>query len=139
VPKQEGKLLMPDDSPAPPQARPNEPATVDFSQAEYKRFYANHVATTMSLFEVRAIFTSVQGLDPTTDKLVADETMHVRMAPELAFSLVQQLQKALREYVTLFGALRPTRVFPPVEPTPSASAPSPEGSPQTPDSPESPA
>ena len=95
------------------QTNPHHPAELDFSQAEYKRFYANHVAATMSLFEIRAIFSSVQGLDPTTEKLVVDETLHIRMAPELALALIQTLQTTLRDYVKMFGGLRPTKQFPP--------------------------
>jgi len=114
----EGKILMPDESPNPEQENrfadlARQPAELDFSQAEYKRFYANHVATAASLFEIKAIFSSVQGLDPASEKLVVDESMHVRMAPELALALLQQLQKAVSDYVRMFGALRPTKPFPP--------------------------
>jgi hypothetical protein len=99
---------MPDESANPEQpVRPDQIAKADFSQAEYKRFYANHVATTMSLFEVRLILNSVQGIDPQTEKLVVDETLNVRMAPELAFALLRSLQQTLKQYITTFGPLRP--------------------------------
>ena len=99
---------MPDESANPEQpARPDQIAQADFSQSEYKRFYANHVTTAMSLFEVRVILNSVQGLDPQTEKLVVDETLNVRMAPELAFALLRSLQQTLRQYITAFGPLRP--------------------------------
>jgi hypothetical protein len=132
----EGKILMPAETTSTgDQVNPQQPATLDFSQAEYKRFYANHVAASMSLFEVRAIFSSVQGLDPTTDKLIVDETMHIRMAPELAMALLQTLQTTLRDYMKLFGPMRPTRPFPPQatgtpEAPKTAPAPDPDNPPQ---------
>jgi|HubBroStandDraft_1064217.scaffolds.fasta_scaffold641718_2 hypothetical protein len=104
----EGKILVPDESANPEQPiRPDQIAQADFSQSEYKRFYANHVTTTMSLFEVRLILNSVQGIDPKTEKLVVDETLNVRMAPELAFALMRSLQQTLRQYITTFGPMRP--------------------------------
>ena len=122
----EEKILMPIESSSSPDdvsstlAQQQQPAPLDFSQADYKRFYANHVAATMSLFEIRAIFSSVQGLDSTTDKLLVDETLHIRMAPELALALIQTLQRTVRDYVKMFGHLRPTRPFPPQAATPEA-------------------
>jgi hypothetical protein len=111
----QGKVLMPDHSPGFEEANRlmHQPAELDFSQADYKRFYTNHVTSTMSLFEIRAIFSSVQGIDPETEKLVVDETLHVRMSPELALALLQTLRKTLHDYVAMFGSLRPTKTLPP--------------------------
>lgn len=120
----QGKILMPDQI-------GNQPVELDFSQAEYKRFYANHVTSTMSLFEVRAIFSSVQGIDPQAGKLVVDETLHVRMAPELALALVQTLQTTLRDYVKMFGGLRPTRQFPPATAGTATTSETPKSEPAT--------
>lgn len=133
----QGTILTPDQSPSSEQVDKlaNLAAELDFSQAEYKRFYANHVTATLSLFEIRVMFSSVQGIDPKSEKLVVDETLHVRMAPELALALVVALQKNLRDYVKLFGDLRPTKMSPPKSAT-SPSAPAPEDSNQPPASPE---
>ena len=80
----------------------------------------------MSLFEIRAIFSSVQGIDPETAKLVVDETLHVRMSPELALALLQTLRKTLHDYVAMFGSLRPTKTFPPETPEPFKTDPTPQ-------------
>lgn len=109
---EQGKILVPQQGPTPePDKDAHQPAELDFSQAEYKRFYANHVMATMSLFEIRVVFNSVQGIDPQSNKLVVDETMSVRMAPELAAALLATLQRNLNDYVRLFGNLRPTKTL----------------------------
>ena len=97
-------------STAPPQSEVSgkEPQSypIDFGQADYRRFYANHVQSSMSLFELRLILSNIQGFDQERGKLVADEALHVIMSPELAWGLLGVLRNALHDYVKAYGPIR---------------------------------
>lgn len=78
-------------------------SNIDYSRTQQARFYANHVAAQVNLFDVRLLLSSVhiEG-----GKLIADETITLMMSPELAVVLQSMLTKSIQNYTDAFGAPR---------------------------------
>jgi hypothetical protein len=81
-------------------------ADVDFSRSQQNlRFYANHVATSSTLFDIRVLFSDV---DPSPDgtKLIAVGTLTILMSPEIAEVLHKSLGNLLENYKADYGKSR---------------------------------
>jgi hypothetical protein len=76
---------------------------IDYTKSQHGRFYANHVATNATLFEVRLVLSDV---DVTGDGLSAVSTMTVMMSPELAQVALLSLTNTLETYTKSFGGTR---------------------------------
>jgi hypothetical protein len=70
------------------------------------RFYANHAAINISLFEIRLIMGFVSGINAENGHLVALEQFLVSMSPELAKAVHSLLGKALENYTHDYGPIR---------------------------------
>jgi hypothetical protein len=76
---------------------------VDFSKSQGIRFYANHVATAITLFEIRLVLSDV---DLAGDGVAAVQTVTVLMSPELAKLTHGLLGQAIENYTASHGKLR---------------------------------
>jgi hypothetical protein len=76
---------------------------VDYSKTNQMRFYANHVAANVTMFELRLILSDVDVVD---DGLAAVQTVTVLMSPELAKLTHFVLGKSLDNYIKRFGGTR---------------------------------
>ena len=71
------------------------------------KFYANHVAVNISLFEIRLIMSFINGVNPQdSGHLLALETMLVSLSPELAYATHAMLGRALENYTNTYGPIR---------------------------------
>ncbi len=71
------------------------------------KFYANHAAVNISLFEIRLIMSFVNGTNPQAPShLLALESMLLSMSPELAYATHALLGKALENYNKTYGPIR---------------------------------
>jgi hypothetical protein len=79
-------------------------AKVDYSSVQTgARFYANHVQTGATLFDVRLVFSDV---DPSTEGLKANSIVTILMSPELATILEAGLRSVIETYTESFGKAR---------------------------------
>jgi hypothetical protein len=76
---------------------------IDYTKSQQGRFYANHVASNATLFEVRLVLSDV---DVAGDGLSAVSTMTVLMSPELAQVALLSLTNTLETYTKSFGGTR---------------------------------
>ncbi|SPF50688.1 hypothetical protein SBA4_4480008 [Candidatus Sulfopaludibacter sp. SbA4] len=76
---------------------------VDYSKAQSVRFYANHVAGNMTLFDIRLILSDV---DVVGDHVSAVQTLTLLLSPEVAEMTRIVLEEALTKYGQSFGKVR---------------------------------
>jgi hypothetical protein len=76
---------------------------VDYSKTQHLRFYANHVATNATLFEIRLILSDV---DVVGTSVAAVQTVTVLMSPEIAKLTHMVLGRSLENYEKLYGETR---------------------------------
>lgn len=94
---------------------------IDYSRSQQARFYANHIASQVTLFDVRFLLSNVH-LEHGT--LIADETISVLMSPELALLLAQTAAQAVKNYNDSFGPIRSQGMLTGALATPDLNAPS---------------
>jgi hypothetical protein len=75
----------------------------DFTKSQIHRFYANHVAANVTLFDIRLLLSDV---DIAGNEVSAVQTVMVLMSPELATLAHSLLGKALDTYTKAYGRLR---------------------------------
>jgi hypothetical protein len=76
---------------------------VDYSKTQHLRFYANHVATNATLFELRLVLSDV---DVVGTSVAAVQTLTVLMSPEIAKLTHMVLGRSLENYKKLYGETR---------------------------------
>jgi hypothetical protein len=90
---------------------PIEENAVQFGKIDYSkvqgggRFYANHVATGATLFDVRIVFSDVDA-DIPRGGVIANQMVTILMSPELASILELQLRSSLEGYIKSYGKTR---------------------------------
>ena len=72
----------------------------------YPEVYANHVALSMTLWDMSIHFGSVMGLNRETKKLQVHRKVSVVLSPEQAKALQMALVKVIEKYERSFGAVR---------------------------------
>ncbi|HTR36688.1 MAG TPA: DUF3467 domain-containing protein [Bryobacteraceae bacterium] len=86
-----------------------EAANVDFSTTQGAVFYANFAQGQATLYDVRLMLSCVRGAAG-MEKVVADQTFHILMSPELAASVRELLDRILKDYHAQYGELRTPKV-----------------------------
>ena len=97
---------MPNEPSSPPKADTPKPilfSNIDYSKTQGERFYANHIAASATMFDVRLLFSDVAVAG---DGLVARQTFTVMMSPELAGILQMALNQAMEVYTSTYGQTR---------------------------------
>jgi hypothetical protein len=79
-------------------------SNIDYSKTTETRFYANHVASNVTAFDIRMIMSDVD-IDGTNNKLIANSTVAIIMSPQLAVFLYSTLGQAIQGYQAKFGSI----------------------------------
>lgn len=77
---------------------------VDYSRTKESRFYANHVGTSATAFDIRLTMSDVD-IDGKNNKLVANTTAVLILSPRLAVFLLQSLAQAIEGHQSKFGPI----------------------------------
>jgi hypothetical protein len=109
-------------------------SNIDYTKTKHGRFYANHVAAGLTMFDIRLVLSDVD-VDGENNRLVANETLTLFLSPELAFMVHASLGAAISNYTSKFGKLRiPDNFLVPQEvPTPAPAGTAPTEPPLSPD------
>ncbi len=80
-------------------------AQVDFSATPVVSFYTNFAQGQATLYDIRLMFSNVHGA-PEHGKVLAEQSLHVLMSPELAASVHSLLGRIINDYKAQYGELR---------------------------------